>query len=637
LIDGTTQPGYNGVPLITIDGTNINDGPGIRLGTSRIVNIRGLIVQNLADDPGISGGGVEVLLLSNSIIRGNAGPGVSVSRPLGPPVETPTITITNSQFLDNSGDGVVAGVGGYPYSTANITGSLFNGNNRGIFAYFSGGLTFVENEAAGNFFDGALLLSGSSDPLINATVNSNVFEGNGGTGVTIGTTGYLGFSDNDVLGNGSVGADLGGGAIAPEINEFIEVRNNTIEDNDGTGFRSNATGAVTVEGNTVRRNGGDGGSIQYEQYVGSGTGPPSVAMSASYNNFEGNFGTGLAATDSFWNFSLTATNNTFSGNASGLVTSAYSLGASGNTFTLHPAEGLQPTDPNTTGSILSNTFTDNGTGISLPGGGVAVNFNRIAGNSVGLANSNPNETSNAVNNWWGCNDLIFAGTCDIANGSVDFIPWLVLTPSAAPTTIPFGATSSILADFRLNSDGQDTSGAGNMPNDAMVEFSTDLGSFDNQSVLEAPTSGGVAGVTLEADEGPGTAHIRIQLDAANLEIEVVISSGPPSATPTVSPSPSAAPTATSAPTLRKQGDLDCNNLINARDGLFAAAHAAGSPFSQTGTCPVIGSGNPQFGDVTCANGVGMPDVVAILQYSAGVTIKPPQPGGCTPFGQNLPS
>jgi hypothetical protein len=33
----------------------------------------------------------------------------------------------------------------------------------------------------------------------------------------------------------------------------------------------------------------------------------------------------------------------------------------------------------------------------------------------------------------------------------------------------------------------------------------------------------------------------------------------------------------------------------------------------------------------------MPDVVAILQYSAGVTIKPPQPGGCTPFGQNLPS
>jgi parallel beta-helix repeat protein len=109
----------------------------------------------------------------------------------------------------------------------------------------------------------------------------------------------------------------------------------------------------------------------------------------------------------------------------------------------------------------------------------------------------------------------------------------------------------------------------------------------------------------------------------------------PTASP--SPTPSAAPTATSSPAPRKQGDVDCNNVVNGRDALRAAAHAAGSPFLQLGTCPAIGSGNPQFGDVTCANGVGIPDVVAILQYSAGLNIKPPQPGGCTPLGQNLPS
>jgi parallel beta-helix repeat protein len=109
----------------------------------------------------------------------------------------------------------------------------------------------------------------------------------------------------------------------------------------------------------------------------------------------------------------------------------------------------------------------------------------------------------------------------------------------------------------------------------------------------------------------------------------------PTATPSPSPSPAASASPTPAP--RKQGDLDCNNLINARDALRAAAHATGAPFGQQGNCPALGSGNPPFGDVNCANGVGPPDAVALLQYSAGVPIKPPQPNGCTPIGQNLPS
>jgi hypothetical protein len=33
--------------------------------------------------------------------------------------------------------------------------------------------------------------------------------------------------------------------------------------------------------------------------------------------------------------------------------------------------------------------------------------------------------------------------------------------------------------------------------------------------------------------------------------------------------------------------------------------------------------------------VDLADAVAIMQFSAGVPIKPPQPGGCTPLGELL--
>jgi hypothetical protein len=54
-------------------------------------------------------------------------------------------------------------------------------------------------------------------------------------------------------------------------------------------------------------------------------------------------------------------------------------------------------------------------------------------------------------------------------------------------------------------------------------------------------------------------------------------------------------------------------------------------------CPSLGSGSPKFGDVTCDGEVDHLDALAIIQYWSGAEINPPQPGSCTPIGENLPA
>jgi hypothetical protein len=631
LIDGTTQPGYNGTPLITIDGTNITNGPGINLGNSTIGKIRGMVIRDVDDDHGIVGGAVESFEISDSILSGNAGAGVALYPPLNPPPVTLRIDVTNSQFTGNI-NGILAGSSGGPFHYAEVSGSAFSGNsNRGVEMYLSGYLHFDSNVASNNAVDGAYIVRGAQGPIITASLNDNIFEGNGGNGVTTGANVSLQLFRNQARDNSAYGMN-----VSEEISESVTIQDNVIEDNVGNGLVARATGSTSFTDNVIRRNGGNGANITYEQYVGSGT-PPTAAFTLAGNQFLDNFGTALHAPDEFLNFSLNANNNTFESNGQGIYTSAYTVGISDSTFT-GSAYGVTSADPDATGLISGSTFASNATAIYLNGPGVGVAFNRITGNDIGVINPGLGVAS-AENNWWGCNEGPGLGGCDSTGQAVDSTPWLVMTPSANPTSIPYGANSTILADFTINSAGVDTlpSGGGgsqtgyHIPDDAMVEFGTDLGNFDGEPTLQAPTSAGVAGVTLTADEGPGTAQVTAGLDAEEVQVEVAITGGPP----TPSPSPSPSPPPSGAP--RKQGDLDCNNAVNGRDALYAAAHAASSPFSQTGSCPVIGSGSPQFGDVTCANGVGVADAVAILQYSAGVTIKPPQPGGCTPIGQNLPS
>ena len=88
-------------------------------------------------------------------------------------------------------------------------------------------------------------------------------------------------------------------------------------------------------------------------------------------------------------------------------------------------------------------------------------------------------------------------------------------------------------------------------------------------------------------------------------------------------------------TPHKQGDLNCDGVIDGRDALRPLLAATGVPLTPPVGCPDLSFGSPKFGDVNCDNNVNAGDTVAILEYSARVPIKPPQQPGCTPIGSVL--
>jgi hypothetical protein len=272
---------------------------------------------------------------------------------------------------------------------------------------------------------------------------------------------------------------------------------------------------------------------------------------------------------------------------------------------------------------------------------VSAHFNRISGNTLGVVNLGAGIT-NAENNWWGCNDGPASAPCDTRGQAVDGDPWLVMTPSADPAAITVGQTSSILADFRVNSDGQITSPSGNIPDGAMVEFGTDLGNFDGDPIMQAPTSAGIAGVTLTADEGPGTAHVTVGLDAAGLSVDVLITGDgtqsptptpttgatptpTPTGTATATPTPTPTPTGTGAAELT-QGDVDCNGDVSSVDALKELRHVAQLSVSQNEPCPNIGEDVASvWGDVDCSGEVTSVDALKVLRYVAQLGYSQTEP------------
>ena len=100
--------------------------------------------------------------------------------------------------------------------------------------------------------------------------------------------------------------------------------------------------------------------------------------------------------------------------------------------------------------LTSNTILNGATGVLVQSNGSAeIHFNRIVGNSVaGVNNATPGAV-NAENNWWGCNfgpgatGAGCSGTANAALGTVDASPWLTLTTTATPNSIPQGGNSAV--------------------------------------------------------------------------------------------------------------------------------------------------------------------------------------------------
>ena len=79
----------------------------------------------------------------------------------------------------------------------------------------------------------------------------------------------------------------------------------------------------------------------------------------------------------------------------------------------------------------------------------------------------------------------------------------------------------------------------------------------------------------------------------------------------------------------KQGDVDCNNVVNSTDALKVLRSNAGLPVQQVGPepdpCDNIGTGTPLMGDVDCNLTVNSVDALKILRSNAALSVSQNEP------------
>lgn len=104
---------------------------------------------------------------------------------------------------------------------------------------------------------------------------------------------------------------------------------------------------------------------------------------------------------------------------------------------------------------------------------------------------------------------------------------------------------------------------------------------------------------------------------------------------------------TGARSCHRNGDVDCNGLIEPRDALIIVLDAAGAEGVSTETgCPDVGStfypssgevlsmGPSKLGDVNCDDATEADDLLPVLRHIAGLPTG--LAGDCTPVGQYMP-
>ncbi len=267
-IDGTTQPGYAGQPLIEIDGAIAGVGvPGLRLASGSIL-VKALAINRF------TGAGIRVEANQDTIQLCFLG-----TNPTG-----------NSAEGNGDAGLYLAGasntmIGGYDATSGSSLGNVIAGNGAGGINIFGNGAT--SNQVLGNFIgtdvsggrgvgntgDG-LIINGGSFNLIGGTDlgSANVISGNSGNGVHI-----LGGAHNNSVMDNYIGTDgspsgagtgstsggnipVANGAAGVAINDsprnFIGGSGdpnggNIISGNTGAGVLINNSNSVLVQGNII--------------------------------------------------------------------------------------------------------------------------------------------------------------------------------------------------------------------------------------------------------------------------------------------------------------------------------------------------------------------------------------------------
>lgn len=344
VIDGTSQPGYAGTPVVEISGATAGPGPGLRLlaGGS---TVKGLAINRFTGD------GIRIEGAGTNVITGNF-IGTDPGGALGRGNQAGIVVVQSQGNL----------IGGVTASNRNLVAAnrdagiyLLNANGNVIQGNFVG-TTAAGTAALGNTNHGILLLDSSANLVGGAAAGArNVVSANRGSGI------YLygaAATFNRIEGN-YIGTDAGGALRLGNADDGISVLN---------AAQNVIGGTNTGSGNVVSGNGRSGIALEGQQ--------------AAFNQVQGNLiGTTATGTASLSN---TFAGVTFTSAQSNLV-GGYSAAAR-NVISGNGQDGIYL---NT--NSVGNTVAGNYIGTSIAGNAILTNrYNGITlrhahGNLIGGA------------------------------------------------------------------------------------------------------------------------------------------------------------------------------------------------------------------------------------------------------------
>jgi hypothetical protein len=331
-IDGSTQPGFTGSPIIELDGSRAGaNADGLRITAGNSV-VSGLVINRFSSD------GVELSVSGGNILQGSyIGTDVTGTVDLGNAFRGLNISSSNNIIggTTAAARNVISGNDNTGISiTAGTTGNLVQGNFIGTNAAGTGAIgngTGVATEGqSGN----------SASHTIGGTVPGarNIISGNQGPGISLGGT----VSGHLVQGN-FIGTDVTGTVAVGNVSDGVLIvfgsANNTI-----------------------------GGTAPGARNVISGNGANGVRSDYHPNTMQGNFiGTQANGVNALGNGLNGVLINFFNDNAVG-----GSASGAGNTIAFNGGAGVLVLG--TTSPVSSNAvFANAGLGIDLAGDGVTPN------------------------------------------------------------------------------------------------------------------------------------------------------------------------------------------------------------------------------------------------------------------------
>lgn len=388
VIDGTTQPGFSGAPVIELDGSQAGPdayGLVIYAGSS---TVRGMVINRFALT------GIDLDVHGGNTIQGNyLGTDLTGTIALGNGVNGVAISQGSADNLiggTGAGDGnLISGNGEYGIVIVEP------GSNRNVIQGNFIGTDITGSVDLGNLAGGVAIPWGATDTVIGGTEAAarNLISGNDCAGVVInfmGTTGtrvqgnYIGtdITGTQALGNGCEGVFIGMGASQTIVGGTTNGAGNLISGNYGNGVTivdvdstgnliqgnyigTDATGTLSL-GNMddgvllLAPNNTIGGTTAAARNVISGNQEQGIRIQgseASGNVVQGNFigldrtgtlalGNGTDCCHSGVVLHLGASNNTIGGNVPG----------AGNVISANTADGITIFDPGTSANLVRGNF-----------------------------------------------------------------------------------------------------------------------------------------------------------------------------------------------------------------------------------------------------------------------------------------